>query len=88
MVKTALLLLAISTAVNFLVGFAGALMAAMVATGDGALPNWAALIIAFCTGTLNSLQSLQPILKQMLVDYGIKVNGAETSAVVKAAAKT
>ena len=88
MLKTALLLLAISTMVDFLLGFGGALGTAMVATGNGALPSWSAVIIAGLTGLAASMRTLQPVLKSMLLDYGIKVNGAETNAVIKAAAKT
>lgn len=83
MTKTAILVLAIAVGVEFLQQFATGLIAAMMATGDGALPNWAALIVAVMGGLLASGKFLMPILKAMLVDYGVKMNG-ETSPVSRA----
>jgi hypothetical protein len=88
MMKTALLLLSIYAMSDFLMGFGGAIGTAMLATENGAFPSWSAVIAAAVTGMMASLRTLMPILKSMLQEYGIKVNGADTSAVVKAAAKT
>lgn len=86
MTKTAIIVLLISTGVDFLMGFSGALTTAMLATENGALPNWPALVFACLTGLTASAKSIQPVLKAMLHDFGLQVNG-EASAVVKAAAK-
>ena len=88
MMKTALLLLSIYVLADFLMGFGGAIGTAMLATQAGELPSWGAVIAAIVTGMMAALRTLTPILKSMLQEYGVKVNGADTSAVVKAAAKT
>lgn len=84
--KTALLVLALYSGIEFLGGFTGALMTAMLATGAGQIPNWAALVFACLTGVSATAKTLLPVLKTMLADFGLKLNG-DTSAVVKAAAK-
>ena len=84
--KTALLLLSISAFVDFIMGFSASLTASMLATGNGALPNWSALVVSALGGFTASARSLQPVLKSLLQDHGLKVNG-ETSAIVNAATK-
>jgi hypothetical protein len=84
--KTAILVLSLWCGTLFLGGFSGALMTAMLATGAGELPNWAALAFAALTGLTAVTGKLLPVLQTMLSEFGVKVNG-DASAVVKAAAK-
>ena len=86
MTKTAVLLLAISAGVDFLMAFSAALTASILASEWGALPNWSSLVVAGLGGITAAARSLQPVLKQLLVDHGIQMNG-DVSAVVKAASK-
>lgn len=84
--KTAILVLALYSGLEFLAGFTGALTTAMLATETGALPNWPSLIFAVLTGVAATVKTLLPVLKAILADFGVKMDG-DASAVVKAAAK-
>ena len=86
MTKTAVLLLAISAGVDFLMAFSAALTASILASEWGGLPNWSSLVVAALGGSTAAARSIQPVLKQLLVEHGLKMNG-EVSAVVKAASK-
>lgn len=86
MTKTAILTLAIYCGVEFLSGFTLALMTAMAATTNGEMPNWLSITFAVLTGISATTKTLMPVLKAMLVDFGLKMNG-DASPVVKAAAK-
>lgn len=89
MLKTALLLLIFNALVDFLIGFGGALGTAMVATENGAMPSWSAIIIAALTGLTAAMRTIQPVLKSMLQEYLDKLGSSSTaSAVVSAASKT
>lgn len=84
--RAAILVLILYIGLEFLGGFTGALMTAMLATGSGSLPNWAALVFAILTGVSATARTLLPVLKGMLSEFGVRVNG-DTSTVVKVATK-
>jgi len=86
MTKTAILTLALYCGAEFLGVFVGALTVAMTATTNAELPNWTSLVFAVLTALMAPIKTILPILKAMLVDFGVKMNG-DASAVVKAAAK-
>lgn len=86
MTKTAILVLTLYCGAQFFSTFLGALMVGMTATTNAELPNWTAIVFAVFTGLMAPINTLLPILKALLVDFGVKMNG-EASAVVKAVAK-
>lgn len=86
MTKTAILTLGLYCGVEFLGVFMGALMVGMTATTNAEMPNWTAIVFAIFTGLSAPIKTVLPILKAMLVDFGLRMDG-DASAVVKAAAK-
>lgn len=86
MTKTALLTLGIYCAAEFFGVFLGGLSVAMTASGAAELPNWTSLTLVVLTALMAPLKTLMPILKSLLVDFGVRMNG-DASAVVKAVAK-